>query len=194
MSLINDALRRASQTEKNRPRESSAPGLMQPVRPSRRSGFPWLPGGAVVVLLAAAGWLVHLFFSGRSQPAPVQPVGVVRPAISAPPPKVEPVPPPTPAPAPAPAPTPAVVNLSPPVPSPPVTPAPAPVVVAPLPPFPELKLQGILYNRTNPKIIINGEVRAENESVGDVLVVKILPAKVTVQWNGNIKDLYLESR
>ena len=72
---------------------------------------------------------------------------------------------------------------------------PAAVAVAPPPPappsFPELKLQGIFYNRNNPKAAINGQIRAQNEQIGDVLILAITQDKVTVQWNGQTKDLIL---
>jgi hypothetical protein len=81
------------------------------------------------------------------------------------------------------------VTPPPPVSNPPV--APVPPVAAP-PPFPDLKLQGIFYNPRNPKIIINGEIRGQNESIGEVLIVKISPAKVSVQWKGQTRDLLME--
>jgi hypothetical protein len=57
-----------------------------------------------------------------------------------------------------------------------------------------LKLQGIFYNRNNPKAAINGQIRRENELVGDVRIVTITPNKVTVEWNGQTKDLILETQ
>jgi hypothetical protein len=77
-----------------------------------------------------------------------------------------------------------------PLPDPP-RPAPVPVAAGP---FPNLKLQGILYNSKNPKIIINGETRGENQTIAGALIVKIQASKVTVRWNGQSKDLYLESQ
>ena len=59
------------------------------------------------------------------------------------------------------------------------------------PPFPDLKLQGIFYSRTNPKAAINGQILAENELIGEVRIVKIAQNKVTVEWNGQTKDLSL---
>jgi hypothetical protein len=73
----------------------------------------------------------------------------------------------------------------------PAQPEPVPVPApAPLP-FPELKLQGIYYNRTNPKAAINGQIRAQNEQIGDVRILTITQNKVTVEWNGQTRDLNL---
>jgi hypothetical protein len=189
MSLINDALQRASQSEKNRPRVSSPPGAIPPAPPPRRSLLPALTGAAVIVLLAAAGWLIHFSFAACHRTASAPSVAADKPAVPALPPGAEA----PPAPVPATGSAPAVLSAPPAASNPPVaplTPAPAAAV---LPPFPDLKLQGILYSHKNPKIIINGETRGENEPIGDVFIVRIFPAKVTVQWDGQTKDLYLES-
>jgi hypothetical protein len=69
-----------------------------------------------------------------------------------------------------------------------VTPPPTP------PPFPELKLQSIFYNRNNPKAAINGQIHGQNEKIGDVRIVIITPDKVTVEWNGQTKDLILQAQ
>lgn len=64
MSLINDALKRASQSDKNRPREAAPPAVMLPAPERRRSTVPILlaVGMAVVILLslAMAGVLLWL--------------------------------------------------------------------------------------------------------------------------------------
>ena len=189
MSLINDALKRASQAEKNRPRGSdSAPtSNMQAVTAPRRSIVPMLIGVCVVALLATAGGLVWYFFTraNASSQAPPPPI-VSHPVTPPPAPKVEPPTVPVPAPVPQP-----VVVTPPPQPTP-APPPPAPVAVAPpLLPFPELKLQGIFYNAKNPRAAINGEVKREHEQVGEVTVVKISQTSVTVEWNGQRKDLIL---
>jgi hypothetical protein len=192
MSLINDALKRASQTEKNRPRDPDATPLaaLQAVNTPRRSMLPVVIGVCVVALLATAGVLVWYFFSRASasfQEPTLAPM-VARPVSPASAPKVEPAPAATP----APVPQPVVV-------APPTQPAPAPqpVVVAPTPPpapFPDLKLQGIFYNAKNPRAAINGQVKREHEQVGDVTIVKISQTSVTVEWNGQTKDLYLNGQ
>jgi len=184
MSLINDALKRASQTEKGRAREPSLGSLMQPARPARRSGFPIGIVACVVLLLAASGWFACRYFA-PSHPLPVAPAPVRTVII-----------PPAPAPVPAPVvkvepahvvastPSPAVVAVPA---SSPRAPA-APVAVEPLPPFPELRIQAIFYSTIKPKVMISDQIYAENEQVGEVRIVKIMPAVVTTEWRGQTKE------
>ncbi len=185
MSLINDALKRASQSERSRPRDNDTHAAMQPAPESRRSFVPELVGVSIIILLAAAGALVWYSLPRHViSTAPVAAANAATPVVVIPPAKAEPPP------APAPAPPPAVVT-----PPPAAAAPPAAVAVAPPPPappsFPELKLQGIFYNRNNPKAAINGQIRAQNEQIGDVLILAITQDKVTVQWNGQTKDLIL---
>jgi type IV secretory pathway VirB10-like protein len=191
MSLINDALKRASQSEKNRPRDAGLPSAMQPVPESRRSIVPAVTGVAIVALLAAAGWFVWRSLPHRDNRAPAPVQIAASPVAPAPPAKVEPAP--LPAVASAKEGAPVVVtpppNTNPP--APPAAPAVAPAPAAAPPPFPELKLQGIFYNRTNPRAAINGEIRRENEQIGEVRIVTITSNKVTVEWNGQTRDLNL---
>ncbi|MGA2556211.1 MAG: hypothetical protein ABSG04_08050 [Verrucomicrobiota bacterium] len=187
MSLINDALKRASQSERSRPRDNGSHAVMQPAPESRRSFVPELVGVSIIILLIAAGALFwHTLTRHVIAPPPVAAANAAAPAVVTPPPKAEP------APAPAPAPPPAVVTPPPAASAPPaaVAVAPPPPPPAP-PPFPELKLQGIFYNRNNPKAAINGQIRAQNEQIGDVRILAITQDKVTVQWNGQTKDLIL---
>ena len=192
MSLINDALKRASQTEKNRPREAATvPSNMQAVSEPRRSAFPIVAIVCIVALLAAACALVLHYFSHPATAAqtPVPAPVVIHPVTPAPPPKIEPTP--TPAPTPQP-----VVVTPPPDTNPPTPPPqPQPVVVStpppPVEPFPDLKLQGIFYNAKNPRAAINGLIKREHEQIGDVTIIKISQNAVTVQWNGQTKDLNL---
>lgn len=184
MSLINDALKRASQSEKDRPRDPGSHSAMQPARESSRSLLPAAAGVAIVVLLAAAGWLIWRSLPHRDNPLPAPVQIAARPVAPAPPARIDPAPVPVPAPAPAP-----VVVTPPPNTNPP---APPPVAVVTQLPFPELKLQGIFYTRNNPRAAINGQIRRENEQVGEVRIVTITQNKVTVEWNGQTKDLILE--
>jgi len=194
MSLINDALKRASQTEKNRPRDPDATPLsaLQAVNTPRRSLFPLVIGVCVVALLATAAALVWYFFSRANASFEEAPI-VVHAVAPAPAIKPEPTPAPPPVPVQVLPPKSVVVAPAPePVPAPP---APAPVVVAPPPqPFPDLKLQGIFYNARNPRAAINGEVKREHEHIGEVTIVKISQTSVTVEWNGQTKDLILNGQ
>jgi hypothetical protein len=209
MSLINDALKRASQAEKERPSEPGLPPAMQPAAESRRSWVPVAAGVAVVALLAAAGWLVWRSFSHRGNPASGPSASSAVGPVKAP--RRDAAATNTPAPVPAvqsnagPAKVeiaakedmPTVVmppvntnaNTNPPVPPP--APAIAPAPEPEPPPFPELKLQGIFYSRNNPRATINGEMHRENEQIGEVRITAISTNKVTVDWNGRTKDLYL---
>ena len=58
MSLINDALKRASQIAKKRPSQASLSTPMLPAREAPRSNvMPLLAGGLVVIaIVALAGW------------------------------------------------------------------------------------------------------------------------------------------
>jgi hypothetical protein len=179
MSLINDALKRASQSEKNRPRDAGPHSAMQPASESRSSIVPTLAGVCIFILLAVAGWLVWEALPHRGNPQPA--VALAKEAapvvVTPPPPQIQPPP----------------LVVMPPANTNPPVPPPAPVITsAPLPrPFPELKLQGIYYNRTNPKAAINGQIRAQNEQIGEVRIVTITQNKVTVEWNGQTRDLNL---
>lgn len=187
MSLINDALKRASQAEKNRLRDPALPPAMQPAPESRRSFVPAAVVLAVVVLLAAAGWLAWRSLARRGNPAPAPTPITVTTAASAPPARSEPAAVPVPAPAPPPA-----VMMPAPYTNPPAPPPVPYLGSAPVPPpFPELKLQGIFYSRGDPKASINGEIHRENEFIGEVRIVTISPNKVTVEWKGQTKDLNL---
>jgi hypothetical protein len=201
MSLINDALKRASQSDKNRPRPAGLPPAMQPAPERRRSILPVLAVVFIAGLLASAGWFGWRSLSLPGNPAPV--TARSAPVIVPPPARVEPAPAPVPAPPPAAVAIPANTNT---VPAPPPAaestnveapalrsePAPAPAPPPPPPSFPELKLQGIFYSRANPRAIINGQIKAENDHIGEVRIVTITQNKITVEWNGRTNDLILQ--
>jgi hypothetical protein len=205
MSLINDALKRASQAEANRRRDAAQPPAMQPAPDRRRSLVPVLMGIGIFILLAMAGIFLWRAIPHRDNPAPV-PAAVstsdgratlqrsqgdaLAPSeastngpgsagaspyqgAAAPPYRAEP---PLPVDS---------TNVSGGTAAPPYQAAPAP------PSFPELKLQSIFFSRNNPRASINGQIRAENDLVGEVRVVSISSNKVTVEWNGRTKDLIL---
>jgi hypothetical protein len=85
MSLINDALKRASQTAKDRPAQAEVPAPMQPVPEPPASGFNLMTaaGPAVVILLAVAGWiLLQRFYLKHAPPGGKQ--VVAGPAVAGP--------------------------------------------------------------------------------------------------------------
>jgi hypothetical protein len=51
--------------------------------------------------------------------------------------------------------------------------------------FPELKLQSMICRVTNPEARINGETVRPGDRLGDVRVVTIEPSGVTVAWHGS---------
>jgi hypothetical protein len=201
MSLINDALKRASQAEANRRRDAGQPPAMQPAPDRRHSIIPMLLGVGIFLALGAAGLCIWSALLHRDNSASVSPAAVlsneagtprrgvqaaatdlgmveastnVSGGAAAPPYLAEPPPPVD------------STNVSGGAAAPPYQESPAP------PSFPELKLQGIFYSRNNPRASINGQIRAENDLVGEVRVVTVSSNKVTVEWNGQTKDLIFQ--
>jgi hypothetical protein len=66
-------------------------------------------------------------------------------------------------------------------------------VVEPAWPTP-LTLQGIFYSKTRPFALINGKTVEPGQSISNVVVTKIEPTRVTVEWNGNSKSLSLDGQ
>jgi hypothetical protein len=207
MSLINDALKRASQSEKNRPRDAGLPPGMEPAPEARRSIVPTLMGVLIALLLAMAGWFFWQSMSQRdiaanraytdstderadsaeapSGPAALTSIGATTNPGSAG------VPPYRPEPAPSAVSTNVSGGAAAAADRPAVPPAAASTNVSAPPAFPEVKLQGIFYSRVNPRAVINGQIKGEKEIIGDVRIVTITASKVTVEWNGRTQDLIL---
>ena len=74
-------------------------------------------------------------------------------------------------------------------------PAPEPPQAAPAaiaaPQFPELKLQGIAFNPSHPTVMISGKTLSVGQKVAGVRVTKIEREAVTVEWNGESRQLEL---
>ncbi|MGP8200592.1 MAG: hypothetical protein ACLQU4_13945 [Limisphaerales bacterium] len=209
MSLINDALRRASQTERNRPRRDSTATGMEPAPPASTSRLTLFLAAAGLVAVLLAAWAFWRLSHPGNNPASAVAVANVAPAAPlhvnptvVAPPKVAPIPlvgeanprPATPAPAPVAA-TPTPVST--PAPAPAAPPAAAPAE-PPSPPnetpviWPvELKLSAIFFNKTNPKALINGDLYIVGDQFHGVVVKKIEKDEVTVEWNGHSKVLML---
>ncbi|MSU57730.1 MAG: hypothetical protein EXS35_06040 [Pedosphaera sp.] len=218
MSLINDALKRARQTQqKNPPPPAGAP--LRPVEATRTPGSArgaWLPVLLAAVLVICGGALILFAFSLRSPKDKVEnprPVSTT-PAAA----KPKPIPTaattpapmnPTAAPKPVPAPAPAVVSqpavsLPPPVVVVPPPAAPAVVatatatesnasaVAAPPAPPPIPKLQGIFFHPARPSAIVNGKTVSIGGKVGDFRVVAITQQSVTLVHAGQTNILKLE--
>ena len=177
MSLINDALKRASQSDRSRARQAAPEASMEPAAGGRGWSLSLALGAAVVVTLALAGWFFRQWWkAGRqSDPVKVEAVGAV-------------------APKPAPGPIRAVA-AAPAIPPPPPTPAPAPgppaeAVEAPWPA--QLKLMAIFFSKTNPRALINGKTVAQGEEVGGIRVTRIEADRVRVEWKGRVKEMIME--
>ena len=207
MSLINDALKRASAAAKTNTPDPTMSIRVRPIDQERRPSLLLMLGLPLLVVagLLSGGWY---FFSGRtpSQSPPSRLAAKPGPASPAPN-----VPSPGPAAAPAPAAPPEVAAVNPPPANPPpaanstalpatVTPSTpvrrppaAPVTDPKSPPaFPALKLQGIYYRRTNPTAMINSQNVGVGEMVDGVRVVGIERMTVTVELEGHKKVLGLQ--
>ncbi len=176
MSLINDALKRASQSDRSRPAQAAVAGLMQPVAPRPRASASWLLAAIVVGALGVA--LAGLFFWkwwGAGHPivaaASFQPPQTAAaqspPPANKPAPLVEKSPPPTAAPSSAPAPNAWPINLT---------------------------VKAIFYSKTSPHALVNGITVGTGDRIGDVLVTGILSDRVFVDWNGQSKVLIMSGQ
>jgi hypothetical protein len=196
MSLINDALRRASQTEKDRPRQASTPTGMEPTPPVRNSRLSVVLIAVVLVALVLAGWFFWRWWNARNAAndaamtavAPPVMARVLPPAAVPKPAPVAPVEPATPAPAPA-----VVAHETPVVAPPPATPARLPDVASYSPtPWPvDLKLRGIFLSKTNSQALINGNLYSVGDDIQGVTVKKIEKDRVTVEYDKRSRVLIM---
>jgi hypothetical protein len=165
MSLVNDALKRAKQAQKN---DAAAPRSGPQLRPAELSPHPRRNGLALPVAVFVVIALVALFVwqtSQKTEPRPPVPV------VQVPEPSPTPVPPPSAA-VPKP-PEPAVVIPK----ETPVTNA----VRAAIPPPPTApKLQALFFNPTRPSAMVNGKTVAVGAHVGEFRVAAIDQASVTL--------------
>ena len=181
MSLINDALKRARDTQRNHsPPPPGAPPL-QPVEPPARGGTLWWLVVAAILFLGAAGYILGPALFGHKPPPSL---AVKKIEIPAPPPAaVAPAPVTNAAPAPVVNAVPAVTNVNPPTVAvenpPPATktnPPAAAVVVEKWP-----KVQGIVFNAAQPLAIVSGQTVAVGERVGEFQVKQITQNNVVLQ-------------
>jgi len=221
MSLINDALKRASQSHREQPREANLESPMQPVPSRPSSKVPLIAGLSLVVIVGLAGFFFWQWWQTKN---PATTVAAVTKSVpeSKPTPATKIAPPPNPTPIPVVAKTPETKSVTPPAP----VPAPVPVVVpttvsspapvvpvaavtptatasaiispapapAPLPPFPTIKLKAIFYRAKNPMALLNSRTLGIGEEIEGALVTKIESQKVTLEWKGQTKELWLDSQ
>jgi len=178
MSLINDALKRAHQSQEKIP--GSLPPLVPVARPSSR-GRGWILPVAIVLLLAAGGifiWFAFAHKPSRQAATTIAPVASVAPIVVVPPPQA------LPAPAPAPVAVEAQSNA---VDAEPVADT---NVVEVLPSEAWPKVQGIIYTQPNPMAIVNGKMVNVGDRLGHYLVKQIAQHDVTFQRDdGSLKQL-----
>jgi hypothetical protein len=190
MSLINDALKRAKESQRN-----DAPSGVSPMRPVEthcpEREFNFVLPVTISLLIAVALVLIGLALAGHAHKIPAEklvaaPVIAPKPEVA-----VAAVPPVTNAPAPAALPTnppavstPVVAAVSA---APPVA-ASNSVVIRPPPPKP-LRLQGIAYDATHPSAIIGGKAVYVGSLVDGMSVTAILPDSVTLAGDGHTKTL-----
>jgi hypothetical protein len=189
MSKLNDALKRASQTDRERQRPVAARVTSEPAADPRGKSLAKAMVAGSVLALGLALWFFWQLFSA-SHPRAVADVEFA----------------PIPAPKPAPAPvvraevplTPVVIPSPPPVaapaPAPVSAPAAAPVVAAPAKPVEpawpaNLKLTGIFFRKTNPLALINGKTVGVGDEIDGTRVTKIESDRVTLEWNGKVKEM-----
>jgi hypothetical protein len=159
MSLINDALKRARETQRNDP-PSGAPPL-PPVESSARGGTGWILVVAAVLFLAAVCLFIGPVLFGHKVPPAAPAKTPEMPAMTT-----------TTEAAPVPAP---VTNALPP-PATNTNPPPMVVVTEQLP-----KVQGIIFNAARPLAIVNGQTVNVGDRVGDFQVRQILKSSVIFQ-------------
>jgi hypothetical protein len=183
MSLINDALKRASQSDRERPRRPETHASMEPAADGPSRALPMLLACGGILALGLAGWFIWQGWSVNHSPEPVK---VETPVIATAQPA--PTPPPT-------APKSAAVTII----EATATGAPEPAPAPPEPqkpvqaPWPaDLKLSGIFFNATNPRSLINGTVVHMNDVIEGIRVTKIEKDSVTVEWNGQVKEIRME--
>jgi hypothetical protein len=171
MSLINDALKRAREIQRNDP-PSGAPPL-PPVELPPRGSAGWILAASAVLFLAAAGVIFGPALFGHKPPPPLAVKTIEIPSL----------PPVAAAPAPVINPTPVVTNVN----SPAVAvenPTPATKTNAPAAPVVEEKwprVQGIIFNAAQPLAIVNGQPVNAGDRVGNFQVKQITRNEVVFQ-------------
>jgi hypothetical protein len=170
MSQVNDALKRAGNSGKNRPPPPETQGRLKSVSSSGPSPLALLAG--VILALALAGWFFWHWWKAKQSSASGNraPVSVVAPAPPPPPGVEDPV---------------SRTSAS-----APGSPSPGRTVEEAWPA--DLKLMGIIFSKTRPMALINGETVGVGEFIGGIRIAKIEPDRVSVEWHGQAKDLVLK--
>jgi len=153
MSLINDALKRARETQPKIPTSGAPP--LPPVESPARGGTGWILVAAAILFLAATCLFIGPALFGHKA-APVAPAKA--PEIPAPPTEFVSVP---------------MSNAAPALPDTNLPPA-APAEQLP-------KVQGIIFNPAHPLAVVNRKTVSVDDRVGDYQVKQILKTSVVFQ-------------
>ncbi len=167
MSLINDALKRAKESQRSHPPSGARP--LPPVESTARGGTGWILAVAAVLFLAALGLFIGptLF---RHKASTVATAKTTKTA-GTPPTPAEPVAAPVTSTAPA-------------------TPAASPPPAAPVEQPP--RIQGIIFSATRPLAIVDGKTVNAGDRVGDFQVKQILKDSVIFLGpDGSQKTLHI---
>jgi len=164
MSLINDALKQAKQSQQPNPPSGQPP--LRPVESAPRGTADWLLPLAVIALVVAAAFFIWLALAGHKTPAAKAPdVAALQP----------------PAPAPS---APAVVRDT-------NVPAISNTIAAVPPSSTGMKLQGVVYGE-KPWAILGGKTVYVGDSVGGFRVKEISPNSITLESpDGSLQKLGL---
>jgi len=153
MSLINDALKRAKESQRDHPQSGARP--LPPVESAARGGTGWILVASAILFLAATCLFIGPALFGHKAP----PVATAKVAeIPAPPAEFVSVP---------------MSNAPPAMPDTNLPPA-APAEQVP-------KVQGIIFNPAHPLAIVNGKTFNVDDRVGDYQVKQILKTSVVFQ-------------
>jgi hypothetical protein len=183
MSLLNDALKRASESDRNRPRPAEPRTALRSASEPRGQSLALAMVVGSIFALGLAGWFFWQLWGGGHLTAPpqVEPaqLAVPQPApvihLENPPPQIVAAPP---------------TPLAPPA----STLSRSPVALAPAKPIGDgwpvaLKLMGIFFRPTNPRALISGRTVSVGDEIEGIRVTKIENDRVTVEWNGKVKEL-----
>jgi|HubBroStandDraft_1064217.scaffolds.fasta_scaffold88267_2 hypothetical protein len=192
MSKLNDALKRASQTDRERQRPVPVRVSNEPVADPRGKSLAMaMVAGSVLALGLAAWFFGQLLFASHSRLIAGAETTLVVPPVPAPHPVASEAPTlaaavmTSPPPVTAPAPTPALAPTPTPAPEPPAQP------IEPAWPA-NLKLTGIFFRKNNPLALISGKTVGVGDDINGIHVSKIEKDRVTVEWNGQMKELCVD--
>jgi hypothetical protein len=152
MSLLNDALKQARQSQQQNPPSTQPP--LRPVAPAPRGSADWFLPLAVAALVGAAAFFIWLGLARHKAPP------AKAPELLAVPPASQPAPPAPPKPV--------------------VAPAVSNIVAAVPSNLPPPKLQGIVYGRKS-WAIVDGKTVYAGDSVGNFRVKEISPNSITLE-------------